>query len=157
MTKTIKVPPVRVLTITWGTSRGSDTYGYTLCTLRENGAVKAKCNGGGYDMRGTALGNWLAAEYQARLMKIASRFHGIAWDGERYQNLSAPNEKIMLYGGTFYDTPRVKKLAPHVELDGGCGFSSMQRIAEAIGLQVRQTDASKKLDIITVTDTRGEV
>lgn len=39
-------------------------------------------------------------------------------------------------------------------LDGGCGFSSIQRIAEAIGLKVRQIDAGKKVDIVLVTDTR---
>lgn len=42
---------MRTLYIKWGTSRGRDTYGYTTCTLRENGTKLAACNGGGYDTR----------------------------------------------------------------------------------------------------------
>lgn len=47
------------LTVTWTVSRGRDTYGYNIVTLRERGDVVARCNGGGYDMRGTVFADWL--------------------------------------------------------------------------------------------------
>lgn len=61
------------LHITFGTSRGAETYGYAVVTLRECGKVKARCLGGGYDMRGTVFADWLQAEYQDRLRAIKSR------------------------------------------------------------------------------------
>lgn len=44
------------LYVTWGTSRGADTYGYTTCSLRDRSGKKyASTCGGGYDMFGTVL------------------------------------------------------------------------------------------------------
>lgn len=51
----------------WGTSRGRDTYGYTICTLYTDGSKVSSCNGGGYDMKGTALGRYIARAYADRL------------------------------------------------------------------------------------------
>lgn len=51
----------------WGTSRGRDTYGYTICTLYVDGSKVSSCNGGGYDMKGTALGRYIARDFAARL------------------------------------------------------------------------------------------
>lgn len=53
--------------IIWGTSRGRDSYGYTTCSLRVDGKRRAYCNGGGYDMRGTVLGSFIASEFQEEL------------------------------------------------------------------------------------------
>lgn len=135
------------LHITFGTSRGRKTYGYAVVTLRECGTVKARCLGGGYDMRGTVFADWLQAEYQGRLMAIKSRMQ------TRYSKKAghkANDAKNNLYGGTW------NKDANKVSLDGGCGFESIRRIAEAIGLKVRQIDAGKAADIILVTDTKAE-
>jgi hypothetical protein len=57
--------------ITWGTSRGRDTYGYTVCSLRYNGRLISRCNGGGYDMRGTVVGNFVTWAFapELRLLK----------------------------------------------------------------------------------------
>lgn len=140
-------PHVRVLTVTWGTSRGRDTYGYTLCTLRENGSIKAKCNGGGYDMRGSVFAEWLEKEYQDTLRaRLRHKTNYIYRKGDALRPRKTRNS---FYGSTLYaDTGEIK-------LDGGCGFSSIQRIAEACDLQVKLSDTGKKLDVITVTDTRG--
>ena len=135
------------LTITYGTSRGRDTYGYAVVTLRERGEVKARCNGGGYDMRGTVLADWLQATYQDRLKKIASRMHYRYSKGKTLKPNSAKN---YLYGGNWY------KDENRVSLDGGCGWSSIKRIAEAIGLTIQSIDAGKKIDVVIVTDTRPE-
>jgi hypothetical protein len=59
------------LTIRWGTSKGRDTYGYTTCSLRnQRGEKVAACNGGGYDMRGTVIGNWIAATFPKELCSL---------------------------------------------------------------------------------------
>lgn len=54
----------------FGTSRGRDTYGYTICSLYVDGHKVASCNGGGYDMKGTALGRYIARTYAARLRAL---------------------------------------------------------------------------------------
>ena len=46
-----------VLTFKWTVSRGRDSYGYNIVTLRVDGDKVSSCNGGGYDMKGTCLGN----------------------------------------------------------------------------------------------------
>lgn len=154
------------LTITYGTSRGADTYGYTLVTLRENGHKKASTCGGGYDMRGTVFADWLQQEYQERLLAIAKRgkFKRVVWNGKsgdasKYTNPDA-DKREALYGASYYSKGsedwETKKLKPaRVTLDGGCGFSSIQRIAEAIGLIIQTVDAGKKCDVVIVTDTRA--
>lgn len=155
------------LTISYGTSRGRDTYGYTLVTLRENGTKKASACGGGYDMRGTVFANWLEAEYQTQLLELArketrvfpqSNWNGSSGDESNYVSVPV-DRKTELYGGTYYANGSggydgEKDKPPHVSLEGGCGFSSIQRIAEAIGLTVNLINAGKNSDVIVVTETR---
>lgn len=161
------------LVITWGTSRGRDTYGYTTAVLRENGEKKAACSGGGYDMRGTVFADWLQNAYQDRLIELAKagKFKRIVWNGKMADGESAydypdSGKREELYGGNFYENGgRVwageaknrKQFPPRVTLDGGCGFSSITKIAEACGLAVVTIDAGKKSDVILVTDTRKEL
>lgn len=74
------------LTIKWGTSRGRDTYGYTTCSLRNHRGQKiAGCNGGGYDMRGTVLGNWIAYTFpnELRALKPEQMDEQSHWEPER--------------------------------------------------------------------------
>lgn len=54
----------------WTVSRGRETYGYNICTLFVDGSKVAACNGGGYDMQGTSLGDWVARTYRDRLMTL---------------------------------------------------------------------------------------
>lgn len=54
----------------WGVSRGRDTYGYNICSLYVDGRKAASCNGGGYDMKGTCLGNFIASAYTDRLVQL---------------------------------------------------------------------------------------
>jgi hypothetical protein len=60
------------LSLKIGTSRGKDTYGYPIVTLVVDS--KGKCYrayGGGYDLYGTVVANYLEATYQDRLQAIA--------------------------------------------------------------------------------------
>ena len=61
------------LTIKWTVSRARDTYGFNVCTLTDTRGRKARCNGGGYDMTGTVVGDYLGAWYQDELLAIKDR------------------------------------------------------------------------------------
>lgn len=164
------------LRITYGTSRGAETYGYGVVTLYECGAKKARTSGGGYDMRGTVFADWLSAAYQDRLLVLAKKKRGVfaraVWnkamnDESEYVRTDAAR-KVELYGATYYpkgsrdgiwdrkgDLKKYIAKTPHVTLDGGCGFDSIRRIAEAIGLKVRTVNGGKKLDILIIEDTKA--
>jgi hypothetical protein len=130
------------LKITYGTSRGQDTYGYTLVTLRDmRGNKLASTCGGGYDMRGTVFGQWLQNAYAKELLALVPRASYV-WDGKETTRRELPDS---LYGMTHYSA--VGKLM----LDGACGFESMCRIAEALGLDVALMNASRNLDILTIS------
>lgn len=132
------------LIVTYGTSKARDTYGYTVVTLRECGQVKARCNGGGYDMRGTVFAEWLEKEYQERLQKsLRLKTYYINRKGKPFEQRKGRDN---FYGSTLNADSGV------ITLDGGCGTESIRRIAEAIGLQVRFIDAGKRHEIITITD-----
>lgn len=60
----------KTLEFRWTVSRAQDTYGYNICTLFVDGSKAARCNGGGYDMEGTALGSWIARAYADRLLAL---------------------------------------------------------------------------------------
>jgi hypothetical protein len=60
----------KTLEFVWTTSRARDSYGYNVCTLYADGKKVARCNGGGYDMKGTDLGDYIARAYADRLMKL---------------------------------------------------------------------------------------
>ena len=86
MTENMRRHLGETVTIRWGTSRGQDSYGYTTCSLRNHrGERVAACNGGGYDMRGTVLGNWLAATFAKELcaLKPADMPAQSHWEPER--------------------------------------------------------------------------
>lgn len=62
-----------LLEFKWTVSRGRDTYGYNICSLYVDGQKVSACNGGGYDMKGTALGNWIARTYADRLCALSEQ------------------------------------------------------------------------------------
>jgi len=142
------------LTLTYGTSKARDTYGYPLVTLRDEHGKAYRTCGGGYDLFGTVLGDFIQARYQTRLRAIYSRF--AYWDrrdGSRSDTDTDRKREGFLYGATFY------RHDSRVLLDGACGDSCMVKIAEAIGLQIRYVYSTgrrqHKIGVI-VNDTRGE-
>ena len=58
------------LVFKWGVSRGRNTYGYTICSLWVDDKKVAMCNGGGYDMKGTCLGDWVATKFKKELLTL---------------------------------------------------------------------------------------
>lgn len=120
------------LSLSWGTSRGRETYGYTICRLTDDSTGKVyRCMGGGYDMAGTVFAAWLQDVHQDALVSIADRAYYRA--GTEWTTPDA--DRGDLYGMRASLKP--ENLRPlHVYLDGGCGLDSIMRIAKAIGLEV---------------------
>lgn len=50
----------------WTLSKGRDTYGYNICSLWSHYGKVASCNGGGYDMQGTSLAEFLMIYFADR-------------------------------------------------------------------------------------------
>jgi hypothetical protein len=129
----------------WTISRGRDTYGYNICTLLVDGEKVGKTCGGGYDMQGTVLGEWLQNKYQEELIKLNNE-KGI---NERlpvntYETSKGIERKYTLpefYGMALYVKP---DKSVKVYLDGGCGIESMKKIAEAIGITLKWNPESEK-------------
>lgn len=137
MTNETKKP--LLLTFKTTVSRGRDTYGYNIVSLYVDGKKETSCNGGGYDMHGTALAMYIEREYQSRLLSIADRAYttteegaGLGWTREKNED--------GLYGMTL----RIPKCGMHsIELDGGCGITSIERIAKAAGITLTSTKTGK--------------
>lgn len=190
---------MKTLRVTWGVSRGRNTYGYTTCTLRdERGVRRAACNGGGYDMLGTVLGNYIASEYRDRLMALKPEqmpeqshwngservsdgryFYGLTYHDPTYDPGKAVIGKDAddrTLGGSegktveqaehdgdslgleryqaFYRAsspfPTDRHTVPLI--DGATGYRSVLEIAKAIGVSVTRIEASKKLDLLQVSE-----
>lgn len=123
------------LSLTWSTSRGRDTYGYNIARLESrNTGHRYRTCGGGYDMTGTVLGEWLAAEYQDRLRAIADKagsHYSKAGGYHSHRSADGRNpDRAFYYGMTRNDDTGA------VSLDGACGRSCMEGIAQAVGVSL---------------------
>jgi hypothetical protein len=118
--------------MTYGTSKGRDTYGYTLITARcnESGKAYRQC-GGGYDMIGATVADALNAEYQSALQRLAMRAGYIKRAGK---SLYISKAKKRLYGLTAYYN--IDGSLRGVSLDGATGLSNVQTIAKAAALDL---------------------
>ena len=108
------------LEIKWSVSRARDTYGYNICTLID-GVAKYRTCGGGYDMIGTVFANWLAANYLDKIKERVRPYDYYVDDKDKTDD--------MFYG--FF------KKGEEFWLDGGCGLSSIFKIARETGLIVK--------------------
>ena len=74
MTKSTKSPEkTYTADFRWTISQAEATNGYTVCSLWVDGVKVSACNGGGYDMKGTALGSWLESAFADRLLALKAR------------------------------------------------------------------------------------
>jgi hypothetical protein len=128
------------LYISHGVSRGRDTYGYNIVSLQDAETGKRyRCNGGGYDMVGTVVGEWLQTRFQDRLQGIKERAH-VTYDFSQSPRLRTEN-KDGLYGlANLINIQKPNKKTGDVDrlaLDGACGINSMMRVAREIGVHIR--------------------
>ena len=133
----------------WTTSKAQDTYGYNICTLLVDSQKVSRCNGGGYDMKGTCLGDWIAKEFKKDLLKFKQDFYGLTYHDpnwqpskeiikreeegkslglERYQDFYKQSSKL----------PTEKHTIP--QIDGACGFRSVEKILNHLGLNIELID-----------------
>jgi hypothetical protein len=151
--------------IRWGTSRGRDTWGYTTCSLFENGTRMAACNGGGYDMQGTVLGSWIARRFAAQLRKLTKEFYGLTFHDPNYNpgkavvegetveqrekdGKSVGLERYQAFYSASSKLPTEKHTIPC--LDGACGWSCMEKVLEAIGGKIQRTGGDSRVSYFTV-------
>lgn len=110
----------------------------------------ARAGGGGYDKRGTCLGEFITESFQPELQRIARRAYSqYRRTGEGLKRIESKHPRDLhgeggrdsLYGMTAYRDNRGR--VESVRLDGACGWESICRVAEAIGLQVRYIAETK--------------
>lgn len=101
------------LALSWSISKGRDTYGYNICRLDSSDSGKRyRCMGGGYDMIGTVVADWLVAEHQDKL------------------------RTLVLSGQTFYGM--YDRQSGGIGIDGACGINTVERIAQACGIELQR-------------------
>jgi hypothetical protein len=119
------------LKLSWSVSRGRDTYGYNIARL-DSSAKRYRCSGGGYDMVGTVLGQYLEAEHQERLQLLKEG----GPDGKPCLvdcGYTVPGymKREDIYGLTFDPKGRAR-------VDGACGRETVKRIAEIVGIRITE-------------------
>ena len=123
------VSQIHHLSIKWTISRARDSYGYNIVTILDSATGKKfKECGGGYDMTGTAFGNWLSDTFQTELMELKERAYYIC----SKNSVNTSNIADSIYG-MYYNSENNK-----ISLDGGVGLSEMIRLAVMIGLEVQR-------------------
>lgn len=133
----------------WTVSKGRNSYGYNICTLWEqkhfDGKTKvARCNGGGYDMQGACLGEYLTNCYQDRLQELYKSLTA-SGDIKTENNWSASK--------TYYGLHKNSK--GKIYCDGACGRSCMEIIGKAIDLEgFNRLKVDTNTSIITIYDQR---
>ena len=129
----------------WTTSKAQDTYGYNICTLLVDGKKAGRCNGGGYDMTGTSLAQWVQNNFKDDLLKLKEEFYGLSYHDPNWTpskeclKKEEEDELTKLTGLARYQDfykqssklPTDKHTIP--QIDGACGVSSVERILNAIG------------------------
>lgn len=127
----------------WTVSRGRDTYGYNICTLYVNGDRVSSCSGGGYDMQGTALGDWIEAQFSEELKTLEAH-----WTEGEYPNDNYKRHGLcglyFLRAGAKYSTVGSWEEGDRVSVDGGVGFSCMKEILLALGFELDWIRSRKK-------------
>ena len=118
------------LSIKWTVSRARDTYGYNVCTLTDTRGSRFRCNGGGYDMIGTVVGDWLHAFEQSALMAIKDKA------GSVYDLATHSSERVEpgLYGLTLFT---YNGEPSYLRIDGACGIETVRKIAKAAGIELK--------------------
>lgn len=114
--------PIHRLELYVSTSRGQDTYGWTIVGLVDENGTRFRTCGGGYDMRGTVLGDYFTSEHQAALQDLVA---GLDLEPCNYA-VEGYKKSPAHYGLTVNPQGQVS-------LDGGCGINCIESIIRACG------------------------
>lgn len=114
----------------WTISRGCDTFGYNICSLYVNEEKATNCKGGGYDMRGTVLADWMEETFPDQLKKLKGNSGSGDVSGGFYGlHFYNPSDKV-------YKMRKTAGKGCQAVLDGGCGIQSMENILHKIGFKI---------------------
>jgi hypothetical protein len=115
-----------------GTCRGRYTEGWTMVTLVATSTGKRyRARGGGYDMHGTVLGDFLEETYQMRLRALAKTASSTSTTDKREQ---LTGSLLGMY---------LNHSTGAVTLDGACGIRSILSIAKHIGIAVEEKSVKR--------------
>tara|TARA_Y100000310_G_C20309609_1_gene635614 strand:- start:36 stop:503 length:468 start_codon:yes stop_codon:yes gene_type:complete len=151
----------KTLLFKWTVSRGRDTYGYNICSLWVDGSKLTSCNGGGYDMKGTSLGLYIACAFAEKLNTLKEEFYGLTYHNPNYKCSEEVVEKEKAgesFGleryQDFYKQSSKLPTERHTipQIDGACGFSSVEDIMKAIGLRLKYVHGSTNESIYLLTN-----
>ena len=148
----------------WTTSKAQNTYGYNVCTLLVDGQKVSRCNGGGYDMQGTCLGSWIEKAFKKDLLKFKQDFYGLTFHNPNWKptDKTLEQEKKDGFVGLaryqdFYKQssklPTEKHTIP--QIDGACGFGSVSKILNHLGLNIELIDYESGVYIVSQTKEKA--
>lgn len=154
----------------WTVSKARDSYGYNICSLWVDGQKVSSCNGGGYDMQGTALGNWVEKEFQDKLLKLTKEFYGLSFHNPNYnpgnaiidkqtvaerekEGKSLGLERYQAFYSASSKIPTEKHVIPVI--DGACGFSQVEKILNAVGYQLEFVDQESSMSIYLLYEEKN--
>lgn len=103
-----------VVEFKWTISKGRDTYGYNICTAFVDGEKVGKASGGGYDMQGASLDDWMSEQ-----AKPEHSFYGLRWE--------TPKGKRGKEWTPEYQSKVWTENHTAARIDGGCGMTSLLR------------------------------
>ena len=117
----------QLLTFTWT----SGAYGNRVRLQDQNGLTLAKCSGGGYDMQGTVLGDFIQNNFGRVVAKLDARdFYGVTHfcpRTRRHLNKAGKYSRLSIHGGT--------------------GWDSMCKILERVGFKLCKVYSDNKTDV----------
>ena len=131
---------LKTLNFKWTISKGINTYGYHICTLKNfrNEKIASTC-GGGYDMKGTVLGEMINQFFPNELKKLVA-------------NSGSLDTPIGFYGLSHHNTKAktgkrrfLKRANKNTDsyVDGACGFDTMKAILHKIGFKIQFVKENK--------------
>jgi hypothetical protein len=139
----------RMLKLVIGTSRGRNTYGYTMVSLWERDTrewtgkyrkVASTC-GGNYDLQATVFAEWLAKSFAERFLTLTEPMDGLLFINPKWKgdgNHGALSSKVPTDQHT------------HVSIDYG-GRNTLERLAAAIGVSWSRQSWSAREENFSVT------
>lgn len=148
-------PEPITLTVRFGTSKGADTYGYTTCTASVDGKRLGSCNGGGYDLEGTAVAEAVSRLFPADVVRVAQKDAQATWNrttGKREDRRHGNGSPEGLYGLTLIKEDGKPDRAT---IDGGCGLDCVWRILKAMGYGREFVYGNSRTNVYRIVPTIG--
>jgi hypothetical protein len=158
--------------VRWGRSRARETRGWLTCTLREEGRRVSACNGGGYDLLGTVLGDWVVARLGVALRRWGQPWYGLRWHDPLFNPGSAlvagtgatvtereasgeslGLERYQAVHSASSSVPTDRHTVP--TFDGAVGKGVVQDLVEALGGELRCLQRTRHQETWVLTGPSG--